>query len=183
MSIGYVPTYHSRPGDGLYAAGIEPAHPASGGSPRRGMAAGVARDWDTWARTLGILVGPYLDRLQADLPSLTGALLCTAEGLCISGKGIPTYDFARLARLSAELIETSAAHHESLGTTATDTADPEVLTMFQYARSRTVVLRFECPIVGPLLLVASARETSTQTIVDAARRAARTIRASLGPLA
>ena len=38
-------------------------------------------------------------------------------------------------------------------------------------------------IVGPLLLVASARETSTQTIVDAARRAARTIRASLGPLA
>lgn len=138
------------------------------------MHEGIAQEWELWSMIIGRTALPRLQRIRDALPTMTSAMLGTADGLNLCALGVPEEDVGRLAALNSSLFAVSSAQAEIVGSEAA--APGSAMVAVSTGRGHLVLVSFVQPPLGHLLLAVSAEEGQVGTMAVVVRRSAEEIR-------
>lgn len=135
---------------------------------------GIAQEWELWSMIIGRTALPRLERIRDALPSMSSAMLSTADGLNLCSLGVPQEDVGRLAALNSSLFAVSSAQAEIVG--GAGAAPGQAMVSISTGHGHLVLVSFVQPPLGHLLLAVSAEEAQLGTMVVIVRRSAEEIR-------
>ena len=138
------------------------------------MHEGIAAEWELWSMIIGRTALPRLERIRDSLPTMTSAMLGTADGLNLAALGVPEEDVGRLAALNSSLFAVSSAQAEIVGSEGVSPG--QAIVSISTGHGHLVLVSFVQPPLGHLLLAVSAEEVQLGTMVVIVRRAAEEIR-------
>ncbi|GAB77226.1 hypothetical protein SAMN05421595_1041 [Austwickia chelonae] len=138
------------------------------------MHEGIATQWELWSTIIGKTALPRLEQLREHLPTMTSAILSTADGLNLCAVGISPENVGRLAALNSSMFAVSSAQTEIV---QGDEASPmKTLVHLTSETTHTVMVSLVQEPLGHLLLAVSARDVPLGTVVVNVRNAAEDIR-------
>lgn len=115
------------------------------------------RDWNDWSSEVGNAVLPKFLELKDRLPSMTAAMLCTADGLNLCAVGVGEEQVGHLAALNSSLYAVAAAHTEAIQGAPRHAGD---LINVSTQIGHVVVAGIAPRLLGPMLLSVAATDAS-----------------------
>lgn len=113
------------------------------------------QDWNDWSSAIGHAVLPKFLELKDRLPSMTAAMLCTADGLNLCAVGVSEEQVGHLAALNSSLYAVAAAHTEAIQGAPRDPSD---LINVSTRIGHVVVAGIAPKALGPMLLSVAASD-------------------------
>lgn len=138
------------------------------------MHEGIAAEWELWSMIIGRTALPRLERIADDLPTMTSAMLSTADGLNLCSLGVAEDDVGRLAALNSSLFAVSSAQADIVSHQGV--AAGQAMVSISSGHGHLVLVSFVQPPLGHLLLAVSAEDVQLGTMVVLIRRSAEEIR-------
>ncbi|GAB95130.1 putative regulator of Ras-like GTPase activity (Roadblock/LC7/MglB family) [Kineosphaera limosa] len=135
---------------------------------------GIAQEWELWSMIIGRTALPRLERIRDALPTMTSAMLSTADGLNLCCLGVAQEDVGRLAALNSSLFAVSSAQAEIVSEAGVHPG--QAMVSISTGHGHLVLVSFVQPPLGHLLLAVSAQEAQLGTMVVIVRRSAEEIR-------
>lgn len=138
------------------------------------MHEGIAQEWELWSMIIGRTALPRLQRISESLPTMTSAMLGTADGLNLCSLGVPEEDVGRLAALNSSLFAVSSAQAEIVSSAGV--VPGSAMVAISTGHGHLVLVSFVQPPLGHLLLAVSAEDVQLGTMVVIVPSAAEELR-------
>lgn len=133
-------------------------------------------EWSDWSARTGAALLPLLDELNRQMPSLTSAMICTADGLNLCGLGIAAESVDRVSALTSSLHSIVGALSRAV---QPGTADGLDVVSLGNGASQTVVVAVKGVSCGQLLVWVTAEKVTLGVLLVRARAVAEKIRQEL----
>jgi len=148
----------------------EPEPPARGGGTEMDLQ--IAADWDLWSEQIGRALLPILRRLLTTTPTVTSAMIGTADGFNLCALGLDEGDVSRVSAMTSSLL--------SMADAVTDVVDkgedhPLDLVSLNHGTHVTIVRAVRHLIIGQLLIWVTGDATQRPSIESAARDVANAV--------
>lgn len=136
----------------------------------------VAADWELWSEQIGRALLPILQQVVDATPTVTAAMVCTADGFNLCSLGLEEEDVNRVSAMTSSL--------HSLASTVTGVVDkpldhPLDMVSMSHGTRATVVLAVRHLVTGQLLLWLTGEAEMLGILLVRARAAAVFIREML----
>jgi predicted regulator of Ras-like GTPase activity (Roadblock/LC7/MglB family) len=140
---------HREPDTSLEANGTE-------------MDSDIAADWNLWSEQIGRALLPILRSVVESTPTVTSAMIGTADGFNLCSLGLDEHDVTRVSAMTSSLLSLADAV-----TDVVDKADDHPLDLVSLAHGSyaTVVLAVRHLIVGQLLIWLTG-DASMKTLIE-----------------
>lgn len=141
------------------------------------MDADVAAHWDLWSEQIGRALLPILHQIIETTPTVSSAMICTADGFNLCSVGLDETDVSRVSAMTSSLHSIADAV-----TDAVDKGEDRPLDMVSMAHGThaTVVLAVRHLVTGELLLWLTGEAEMLGVLLVRARAAAAFIREKVG---
>ncbi len=134
----------------------------------------IAEHWDIWSKVIGRTALPRLEALRETIPTMTSAILCTADGMNLCAIGIEQDNVGRLAALNSSLFAIAASEAEIV---SDGTASPQsTMVHMSTGQGHIVLASLVLSDLGQFLLAISAKDIPLGMLVVQTRQAAEDIR-------
>ncbi len=141
------------------------------------MDAEIAASWELWSEQIGRALLPVLQRLQKAMPTLTSAMICTADGFNLCTLGVDESEVGKLSAMTSSLHSIADAVSSTVHEGESGPLDMVNLTN---GSSTTVGLAIRNLIVGQLLLWVTAKDETLGVLLMRSKVAAEGVREILG---
>ncbi len=135
-----------------------------------------ADEWHARSEGVGRTVLPVMERLLDRVPTLSAAMLCTADGFNMCSLGLPEGRVSQLAALTSSLYSVSNATANAVSVTRDEALD---MVNLASGRSQMIILALTHPQLGRLLLWVCAQDIKLGHLVVGARATAQDLAAVL----
>ncbi|MFN8189055.1 MAG: roadblock/LC7 domain-containing protein [Nocardioidaceae bacterium] len=126
------------------------------------MDSDIAADWNLWSEQIGRALLPILRSVVESTPTVTSAMIGTADGFNLCSLGLDEHDVTRVSAMTSSLLSLADAV-----TDVVDKADEHPLDLVSLAHGSyaTVVLTVRHLIVGQLLIWLTG-DASMKTLIE-----------------
>lgn len=128
----------------------------------------VAGHWELWSNIIGATALPRIERLRDVIPTLTTAILSTADGLNLCSIGVERDNVGRLAALNSSMYAIASSQADVIGRNAD--AQSTIVNV-STGNGHIVLASFVQKPLGQLLLAISAEELPLGMLVVHTRAA------------